>query len=215
MTIENVVRHIINHHNQVGDDVHHRYWHQKLEEEKVDVARQIIKKLDHSQHHIGDCYRQSGMRVDLNRKSHEATAILKVMNFIVGGLTKGDGREDKSVEVDEKMFFETQTPDCDIVDDYESELFQYNQIYNVNAKQTRTLTQADLPEEFDIKAIAVSILAETNGSVKMAKEILSVAGLKVIKRMNIADLQHLRADLKSISTQTEANTQNVHFHSKL
>ena len=210
--IENVIRHIIDHHNQVGSDTHHRYWHEKLEGLDGDVVHQIIKQMDHNQHHIGDCYRQSGMKVDLNRKSDEATAILKVINFIVGGLTKEEGKEERSVEIDKQLFFTQQTPDSDIVDEFELELLQYSQIYGVNGKKSRSLTQTDLPEEVDIKAIAVSILAETNGSVKMAKDVLSAAGMKIIKKMNVGDLQHLRADLKSISTQTEVNSQRSHVH---
>ncbi len=204
MAIENVIRHIIDHHNQRGNDSHHRYWHRKLETVDSDAARQIIDQLDHNQHHIGDAYRQGGMRVDLNRETREANNLLKVINFILVGLVNSDGKEDKSVEVDQELFFAKGTPQCDIVDDYESELLQYKQIYGHNGKQSRTLAEVELPEEIDIKAIAVSILAETNGSVKMAKEILTVAGLKVIKTMNVGELQHLKGDLQSISTKTDA-----------
>jgi hypothetical protein len=214
MSIENVIKHIIAHHNQVGDDNHHRYWHEKLEDCDGDRVHQIVKQMDHSQHHIGDCYRQTGMRVDLNRESHEATAILKVMNFIMGGLTKDEekdwGKDDRTVEMDEKLFFEQQTPDCEIVDEFESELLQYKQIYNTSGKKSRHLETMELLEEVNIKAIAVSILAETNGSVKMAKDILSMAGMKIIKQMNIGELKHLRGDLQSISTQTDPDVRTRH-----
>jgi hypothetical protein len=209
VSIDNVIKHIIAHHNQVGDDAHHRYWHQKLEGLDGKVAHQIVKQMDHNQHHIGDCYRQTGMRVDLNIESHKATAILKVMNFIVGGLTKEDGKEERTVEMDEKLFFEQQTADCDIVDEYETELLQYKQIYGA-ATKGRKLDEMELPEEIDIKAIAVSILAETNGSVKMARDILTVAGMKIIKKMNVGELQHLRGDLQSISTQTDFDVKRGH-----
>jgi len=213
VSIENVIKHIIAHHNQVGDDAHHRYWHEKLESCDGDGVRQIVEQMDHNQHHVGDCYRQTGMRVDLNRASHEATAILKVMNFIVGGLTKNEGKEERTVEMDEKLFFEQQTPDCEIVDEFESELAQYKQIYNTGGKKSRHLETMELLEEVDIRAIAVSILSETNGSVKMAKDILSVAGLKMIKRMNIGELRHLRGDLQSISTQTDPDVKHIgHGH---
>lgn len=208
MSIENVIRHIIDHHNQNGNDFHHRYWHEKLEHINSDSCHQIVRQMDHNQHHIGDFYRQSGMKVDLNRESNEATAILKVMNFIIGGLTKEDGKEDRSVEIDEKLFFEQQTNDYEIVDEFESELLQYQQIYRTDGSKSRKLAQMDLLEEVDIKAIAVSILAETNGSVKMAKDILTVAGMKIIKQMNVGELKHLRGDLQSISTQTDANVKS-------
>ncbi len=200
MAIENVIKHIIDHHNQRGNDTHHRYWHTKLETVDSDAARQIIDQLDHSQHHIGDAYRQNGMRIDLNRETPEANNILKVINFILVGLANNEGKEDKAIEVDEELFLSEDISALNVVDDYESELLQYKQIYGHNGKKSRTLTEMELPEEIDIKAIAVSILAETNGSVKMAREILTVAGLKIIKQMNIGELQHLRGDLQSIST---------------
>jgi hypothetical protein len=208
VSIENVIRHIIEHHNQNGNDFHHRYWHEKLEHADSDSCRQIVRQMDHSQHHIGDFYRTNGMRIDLNRESNEATAILKVINFIIGGLTKDEGKEDRSVEIDEKLFFEQQAADYEIVDEFESELLQYQQIYCTDGSKSRKLAQMDLLEEVDIKAIAVSILAETNGSVKMAKDILTVAGMKIIKRMNVCELKHLRSDLQSISTQTDANVKS-------
>ncbi len=209
MSIENVIKHIIDHHYQ-KDGEHHDYWHQKLEGLDSDVVHKIITQMDHNQHHIGDVYRHHGMKVDLNRESGEATAILKVMNFIIGGLTKDEGREDKAIEIDEELFFTTDIPDSCIVDEFESELLQYKQIYGTDNKQSRKLETMELPEEVDIKAIAVSILAETNGSVKMAQDILSVAGLKIIKNMKVAELRHLRADLQSISTQTDFDVRRSH-----
>ena len=203
MSIENVIKHIIDHHNKSGSYKHHLYWHQKLEQDNSDFARHIVKQMDHNQHHIGDCYRKTGMKIDLNRETPEATSILKVINFIVDGLTKDEGQEDRSVAIDEKTFFDQQIAECDIVDDFESELSEYVQIYGNNGRKSRSLAEKELPEEVDIRAMAVSILAETNGSVQMAKDILSMAGLKIIKKMNIGELQHLKGDLQSISTQTD------------
>ncbi len=213
MSVKNVIRHIIDHHNQAGDDSHHQYWHQKLETIDSNAARQIIKQLDHGQHHerhhIGDCYRKNGMKIDLNRKSDEATNILKVMNFIVGGLTKDDGREDRAVDINTKLFLDQQAPEGGIVDEYGSELLQYQQIYGTKGKKSRGFSEMELLEEVNIRAIAVSILAETNGSAKIAQDILSAAGLKIIKKMDIGELQHLRSDLQSISTQTDTDTEHA------
>ena len=95
MSIENVIKHNIDHHNQIENQEHRRYWHQKLNDVKNDSGvAEIISKLDkvfdprNNNHHIGDYYRRSGMKIDLHTKSSESTNLLKVINIIVEGLTR-------------------------------------------------------------------------------------------------------------------------------
>ncbi|MES2678045.1 MAG: hypothetical protein V4612_07040 [Pseudomonadota bacterium] len=198
MTVENVIRRIIDHHNQIDNEGHHRFWHEKLEHEHSKRAEELIDQLDHTQHHIGDYYRENGLRIHLEKESPEATNLLKVMKFIFAGLNQDEGAPNKTVAVDRELFLGQE-----IVDEFDSELAQYQQIYGSYKQKARSMTSIDLFEEEEVKAIAVSILAETNGSVKMAQDILSFAGLKIIKSMNIPALKNLTATLKSLSTQTD------------
>ncbi len=198
MTVENVIRRIIDHHNQVDNDNHHRFWHEKLEHEDGEKAQELVDQLDHTQHRIGDYYRQNGLRIHLEKESPEASNLLKVMKFIVAGLTKDEESPNKTVDVDKEMFLGQE-----IKDEFGSELAQYKSVYGNYKQKSRSVTGVNIFEEEEIRAIAVSILAETNGSVRMAQDILSFAGLKIIKGMNVPALKNLTATLKSLSTQTD------------
>ena len=43
-------------------------------------ALEMINKIDHNKHHIGDFYRHNGMKIDLNRDSLESNNLLLVSN---------------------------------------------------------------------------------------------------------------------------------------
>ena len=60
----------------------------------------------------------------------------------------------------------------------------------------RSILAPDLLEETYIKAIAVSILAETNGNSKLAESVLLNGGLQAMKQLDIKDLRSLLGDLQ-------------------
>jgi len=197
LTVENVIQRIIDHHNQVDNDNHHRFWHEKLEHEDGGKAQELVDQLDHTQHRIGDYYRENGLRIHLEKESPEAFNLLKVMKFIFVGLSE-DGSPNKTVDVGKEIFLGQE-----IKDEFGSELAQYKSVYGNYKQKSRSVTGVNTFEEEQVRAIAVSILAETNGSVRMAQDILSFAGLKIIKGMNVPALKNLTATLKSLSTQTD------------
>ena len=191
MSIENVLKHIIDHHNQVegqGHNVsmirkdsgegHHHYWHQKLEEVDSKASLAMVERVEHNLHHIGDLYRQGGMKINLKKKSTEAENLIKVMNFIIHGMTQGDMAEGSILE---------------------------SYLEDGEHHKVRSLDEVDSLAEYEIKAIAVSILAETNGNVGMAKDILTISGFSILKKMNANELQHLKSDLQSISACEDDN----------
>ncbi|MCE3255393.1 MAG: hypothetical protein K0R25_887 [Rickettsiaceae bacterium] len=201
--VSKAISHIIDHHNQVENN-HHHYWHQKLENLDGEEAKKIIDDLDHSNHHVGDYYRRNGMRISLDKNSEESTNLLRVMYCIVHGLRTDEGGKDKQVLPDE--IFPTNPEQTDRKQVHDNLLLKYKQIYGDRKQESRSLASADLPEEIVVKAIAVSILSETNGSVKMAQDILSTAGLKILKSMDAKELRYLIGDLKAISTLTDDNS---------
>ena len=182
MSIDNIIKHIIDHHNQVENAERKRYWHQKLvatdSQEAREIASTLEKVLDpkNANHHIGDFYRKSGMKIALDRNSSESTNLLKVINTIVQGLKNSDTEGNLTARGKDLIILSHG-------DDNQAELLQYKQIYGDQKERDRSLAEMDLPEEFEVKAMAVSILAETNGDVKLAKDILSVSGLKIIKKL--------------------------------
>ena len=200
MTVENVIQRIIDRHNQVDNAGHHRFWYEKLGQEHSEKAKDLIDQLDHNQHHIGDYYRENGLRIHLEKESLEANNLLKVMKFIFAGLTDDESSPNKTVDVGKEMFLGQE-----IKDDFGSELAQYKSAYSNYKQKPRSVIGVDILEEAEVKAIAVSILAETNGSVRMARDILTFAGLEIIKGMNVPELKNLTATLKSLSTQTDLN----------
>jgi hypothetical protein len=228
MPIKNIIKNIINHHNKVEEEQHH-YWLHKLEKfggfksipshalaspahENQGFSRcqspsedgnrhvtQIINSLNHLDHHIGDFYRKFGMGINLGDSSKKAADLLQVMGFITNGLVNEENVDIRPIVDEEDVDDLEKMPNLT----HKNALDKYRQLYGRKNRKQRLLFAMDLPEEIEIKAIAISILAETNGNVQMAHDILSVAGLKIIKSMSHTELRHLKADLQALSTETD------------
>ena len=211
MPIETAIKQIIDHHNQelgkAANNTNHNYWHQKLEEVNSNNALQMIDKINHNNHHIGDFYRRNGMKIDLNKDSPEANNLLSVMNFIIDGLQKNNKNCDENPILNKNLFAPQQNLKNQVGE--QNLLTKYINSNDNQYKQSRRFAEIDLPEEYEIKAIAVSILAETNGDAKLAQFILNNAGLTIIKSMNVGELNHLKADLQST-----VNNQNPNDHNR-
>lgn len=221
MTIEGIIKRIIAEHNKhrhhrTADEhkehfilvieakhkhQHPKYWQEKLEElqENNPKVKEILAKINHHQHHLGDYYLKFGMKIDLNKTSPEAENLRKVMDLIMEGL-KSDTDDDKPkiIAVDESK------PLNQEISEPENELLQYKGVSNKKRK-LRQLYDQDLLEENIIKGIAVSILAETDGNAKIAADVLTTAGLKIIKSMNKEELKELSGALKSAASLPELN----------
>ena len=147
-------------------------------------------RIQNSDHHIGDFYRKNGLSLDLETpESVAAQDLSKLVNYICLEILKDAYKDDDSkierIKDDQNLG--------------KSPLMIYKQFYGDNVKQ-RSLASMDLLDEANIKAIAVSILAETNGNSQIAYEILTTSGLEIIKSMSKRELDFVKADLQTTST---------------
>lgn len=177
--------------NQIDDKSYRNYWRGKL-----DHDGEIGKRFDdldrYENSHVGDFYRKSGMKIDLKNESDPAVKSLKtVMDYISKNWDSSDSSSDGSSGNEEKAkSFEKDGLGIEFGDEDWS-------------SKSRNLNSIDLPEEMMIKAIAVSILSETDGDCDLAKNVLDSGGLKMIKSMSLKGLQKLIENLKSVSAQIE------------
>jgi len=165
-------------------------------------------------HHIGDVYHKNGMKINLNDlNGEEAKKIRSMINFIKNKI--GNSILLKIKAENDKLFIGD-----DNSDNKERSLGQNRAQGNLSQQQhqkiiffgrefnkslnPRSMTEPYLLEETYIKAIAVSILSETNGNSKMAESVLLNGGLQAIKQLDIKDLRNLLADLQAGSHKESA-----------
>jgi hypothetical protein len=163
----------------------------KLVKENPEIM-ELITQIDGLEHHIGDHYLKQGMKI--KRYNEEMKNIISIMNFIKS-LSEDHENEKTKTAILGKNQEETSGKGKG------SSLLEHKGVYNAGENaQIRSLEEALLPEESAVRAIAVSILAETNGNSEIAKEILSISGLKMLKSMDPKALVHLQEDLQAISS---------------
>lgn len=178
--------------NKADDTSYRNYWREKLVHDG-EIGKKF-NDLDHSENsHVGDFYRKSGMKIDLRNESDPVVESLKtVMAYIVNNWdSNGSGSDGSSGNKERAKSFEKDGLEIGIIDDEDL------------STKSRDAESIDLPEETVIKAIAVSILSETDGDCNLAKNVLDSGGLKMIKSMSPKGLQKLIENLKSISAQIE------------
>ncbi len=189
------------HNNHHQSSSYSKFWQNTIFDPK------LLAELNSSgSHHIGDLYRKTGMKINLNDLNHEeAIKIKSIIQFIkdkIGNLillkiksehdkllASGDsGNKELSLGQNQKQGNLSQQQHQKII------FFgvEFNKSLN-----PRSMVAPDLLEETYIKAMAVSILAETNGNSKLAESVLLNGGLQAMKQLDIKDLRSLLGDLQA------------------
>lgn len=179
MSIRELIKSIINSHHP--------------DSSKFSESNKIINEQNKSENsHLGNFYLNSGMKINIDNQSDPAAVSLKsLMDYIKKNWdSSGDNNDNGSSDNQEKN---------------KTNLEDQSQDQSTDSDHTkpRSIDSVDLPEETTIKAMAVSILAETDGNCDLAKEVLNIGGLKMMKSMSPRGLDKLIKDLESISAQIE------------
>ncbi|MDA0902181.1 MAG: hypothetical protein O3B09_02065 [Proteobacteria bacterium] len=200
MPIKDKIKHIINSHKNPDHQCHNiNHW--------------LNKYGDHIEFpessHIGEYYRQHGMKIDPQAPNDpKAIALKEIMDDIKRNIKADDHfKELAEEEIEHSQKLNEESDD----ETYEAE--KIRSLGNGKKKKrmfilgkwlelsdhSRSLHSVDLLEEYCIKAVAVSILAETNGNSKIARKILNEAGgMKIIKSLDVESLRELLTDLQDI-----------------
>ena len=170
---------------------------------------ELLKELNSSNaHHIGDLYRKNGMKINLgDLNSEEARRIKSIIQFIKGRignaiLLKIKAENDKLLvnsngeAGNKERALGQNEAQGNLSQVQHQKIIFFGREFN-KSLNPRSITEPDLLEENYIKAIAVSILAETNGNSKMAESVLTNGGLQAIKQLDIKDLRNLLGELQS------------------
>ena len=188
------------HNNHHQSSSYSKFWQSTILDPK------LLAELNSSgAHHIGDLYRKTGMKINLNDLNHEeAIKIKSVIQFIKGKignlillkikaehdklLASGDsGNKELSLGQNQKQ--------GNLSQQQHQKIIFFGMEFN-KSLNPRSILAPDLLEETYIKAIAVSILAETNGNSKLAESVLLNGGLQAMKQLDIKDLRSLLGDLQ-------------------
>ena len=188
------------HNNHHQSSSYSKFWQSTILDPK------LLAELNSSgAHHIGDLYSKTGMKINLNDLNHEeAIKIKSVIQFIKGKignlillkikaehdklLASGDsGNKELSLGQNQKQ--------GNLSQQQHQKIIFFGMEFN-KSLNPRSILAPDLLEETYIKAIAVSILAETNGNSKLAESVLLNGGLQAMKQLDIKDLRSLLGDLQ-------------------
>lgn len=229
MPISDRIKSILEHHEQGSSDYYNPHYWRNLVREKSDKGNSetIFTHLN-GRHKdfgaVGDFYRKNGMRIDLaDKENDQAQKIDSIMEYIkqgvgddfkkvameqyediVGGEDRdGNGGQDKELEKGQVATVQVLGEGGEVKErlyDKEKEVEFFGQIYS-KAVKSRSIVSMDSLEETYIKAVAVSILAETDGDDSIAREILQNGGMSVVKSLDRNGLRDLLQDLNALSAQ--------------
>lgn len=159
---------------------------------------------------IGEFYRLYGMTIKFNKNDPKAQAIIDLMHIIRRSHTKNDiFNKLADVKIKEDQLKNKKTSLISMINDSKSQISNTedsdsssNQEKEITIeKKEKNNDHADhlRLEELYIRAVAVSLLAESDGNSAVAKEILYDGGLDAIKKMDITSLRAILDQLNNIT----------------
>ena len=181
--------------HHIVDDVPPNYWRSNFQK-KIKKIEAVSSKVDKK----SKFYLHYGMRVNLSKKTEEALAIIGLMNIIRKVHTKND-IFDKMADIkilEEKikkgkvtgllsMIKNISSSDSGGGSSSDKELEK--EIEVKDSGDERGASEHLRLEEVYIQAVAVSLLAESDGDCAIAKKILHNGGMEAIKKMDISFLK--------------------------
>ena len=201
-------------------DLFKQFFPKPNKEEKLFITQltKKVEKQDPDQLHLSDFYCKKGINIDLTEKpaSQAAQDILLLMKIIKQNIEnkEEDTGEEAVVEAGEEMFFE-QLQKAKKKKKSKKQLLQKEQVKQANQQEELepiSLNKIDRLQEVEVKTLAVSILAATNGEVGMAQNLLKITGIKMMKAMTPQQLKVVKTDLQLKLSQYEEEHQNNHHH---
>jgi hypothetical protein len=185
------------------------YWRKKANEynERIGLKPKFnldLNSQNYERSRIGQYYHDYGM--DVSPTSEQYKAIEEVMNYI-----KEDNnslRNIKKLCYKQQELLEKRKMLIKHSDDLEEgrDLIRFHgHNYKLRDKYRESYSM-DTVEELYIKALAVSILAESNGKSDIAKDILYNGGMDVIKNIQTESVNDLLLDLQIIAFQGGKNS---------
>jgi hypothetical protein len=207
-TLERIAS-IIDTHEGVKDDVdyisHYRdpfYWRVSINQlQHKEVFKIDREEYSKESHNVGRLYRSQGMSILPN--SQQYAALQEVMDYIKSDMTSSENIhnicEDQQTELEKDKVVHP--------DDHEQEsgkdiILFCGRKFKLREKY-RSEYAMDTIEEFYIKAVAVSIMAESDGNSQVAKEILDNGGMAIVKNLNQESVMELLQELQIIALEGE------------
>ncbi len=148
-------------------------------------------------HAVSRFYRSQGMHILPNSEQYEA--LKEVMDYIKEDFRSSENIhhicEDQQNELEKENMVRKHTNEDEIGKDV---ILFCGKKYKLR-DEYRAEYEMDTIEEFYIKALAVSIMAESDGNSKVAKDILDKGGMAIVKNLDQESVVELLVDLQIIA----------------